>query len=90
MTCLISLVPKECLGNDFGWFPKNVWEMNLVGQKDFEFHKYHKTKNPIKKIKSLVTCLQLTLKLKLQPLLPQLLKLKLVLYLQLQCHLPTK
>ena len=42
MTCLISLVPKECLGNDFGWFPKNVWEMNLVGQKDFEFHKYHK------------------------------------------------
>ena len=48
-----------------------------------------KTKNPIK-IKSLVTCLQLTLKLKLQPILPQLLKLKLVLYLQLQCHLPIK
>ena len=48
------------------------------------------TKNPIKKIKSLVTCLQLTLKLKLQPLLPQLFKLKLVLCLQLQCHLPTK
>ena len=37
MTCLISLVPKECLGNDFGWFPKNVWEMNLVGQKILSF-----------------------------------------------------
>ena len=24
------LVPKECLGNEFGW------------SKDFEFHKYHK------------------------------------------------
>ena len=37
MTCLISLVPKECLRNDFGWFPKNVWEMNLVGQKILSF-----------------------------------------------------
>ena len=60
MMCLISLVPKECLGNDFGWFPKNVWEMNLVGQKILSFISIINKFDLIKSVDIYVKCFNIS------------------------------